>query len=471
LNINLSSSKIFETFLFTSAVFASSFIVVSHYASSTNTVAYGSYEPVLRFAKEEDDVMTLVNDPNLHVAVVAEGLELPTTMAFLGPEDIFVLEKEKGTVQRIINGTIQTLPVLDVNISASVERCMCGIAISKDSNSISGHTYVFLYYTEAQSAERDDINEGKVPLGNRLYRYELVNGKLVNPNLVLDLPALPGPRHNGGAISLGLDNNNLYIPIGDVDGSFDPKGEFVRTMTQNYINSSIVDGRSGILEVSLERNYNSNKSLDNKNGSGILGDKYPLNLYYAYGIRNSFGIDFDPITGNLWDTENGPAYGDEINLVKPGFNSGYTSVHGIWSHGVDPKSPVSSWNISSVNPEGLVDFNGKGEYSLPEFTWVDPVGVTAIKFFNSSKYGEQYEDDVFVADVHNGNIYRFKLNEDRTELVLAGSLSDRIANTTSELDDIIFGRGFGGITDLEVGPDGYLYVVSIGQGKIFRIES
>jgi glucose/arabinose dehydrogenase len=471
LNINLSSSKIFETFLFTSAVFASSFIVVSHYASSTNTVAYGSYEPVLRFAKEEDEVMTLVNDPNLHVAVVAEGLELPTTMAFLGPEDIFVLEKEKGTVQRIINGTIQTLPVLDVNISASVERCMCGIAISKDSNSISGHTYVFLYYTEAQSADRDDINEGKVPLGNRLYRYELVNGKLVNPNLVLDLPALPGPRHNGGAISLGLDNNNLYIPIGDVDGSFDPKGEFVRAMTQNYINSSIVDGRSGILEVSLERNYNSNKSLDNKNGSGILGDKYPLNLYYAYGIRNSFGIDFDPITGNLWDTENGPAYGDEINLVKPGFNSGYTSVHGIWSHGVDPKSPVSSWNISSVNPEGLVDFNGKGEYSLPEFTWVDPVGVTAIKFFNSSKYGEQYEDDVFVADVHNGNIYRFKLNEDRTELVLAGSLSDRIANTTSELDDIIFGRGFGGITDLEVGPDGYLYVVSIGQGKIFRIES
>jgi aldose sugar dehydrogenase len=471
LNISLSSSKIYETFLFTSAVFALSFIVVSHYTSSTNTVAYGSYEPVLRFAKEEDDVMTSVNDPNLHVAVVAEGLELPTTMAFLGPEDIFVLEKEKGTVQRIINGTIQTLPVLDVNISASVERCMCGIAISKDSNSISGHTYVFLYYTEALSADRDDINEGKDPLGNRLYRYELVNGKLVNPKLVLDLPALPGPRHNGGAISLGLDNNSLYIPIGDVDGSFDPKGEFVRTMTQNYVNSNIVDGRSGILQVSLDGSYNSNKSIDNKNGSGILGDKYPLNLYYAYGIRNSFGIDFDPITGDLWDTENGPAYGDEINLVKPGFNSGYTSVHGIWSHGVDPKSPVSSWNISSVNPEGLVDFNGKGEYSLPEFTWVDPVGVTAIKFFNSSKYGEQYEDDVFVADVHNGNIYRFKLIEDRTELVLAGSLSDRIANTTSELDDIIFGRGFGGITDLEVGPDGYLYVVSIGQGKIFRIES
>ena len=39
--------------------------------------------------------------------------------------------------------------------------------------------------------------------------------------------------------------------------------------------------------------------------SGIIGDSYPLNLYYAYGIRNSFGIDFDPVTGKLWETENG----------------------------------------------------------------------------------------------------------------------------------------------------------------------
>ena len=68
--------------------------------------------------------------------------------------------------------------------------------------------------------------------------------------------------------------------------------------------------------------------LDGKpvNNQGILGDISPLNLYYAYGIRNSFGIDFDPVTGNLWDTENGPAYADEINIVKPGFNSGYTPV-------------------------------------------------------------------------------------------------------------------------------------------------
>jgi aldose sugar dehydrogenase len=55
----------------------------------------------------------------------------------------------------------------------------------------------------------------------------------------------------------------------------------------------------------------------------------PLNRYYAYGIRNSFGFDFDPITGNLWDTENGPGFGDEINFVEPGFNSGSKKVQGF----------------------------------------------------------------------------------------------------------------------------------------------
>jgi glucose/arabinose dehydrogenase len=211
----------------------------------------------------------------LKVETVSEGFEFPTTMAFVGPNDILVLEKEKGTVQRIVNGKMLPEPLLDVNVATSQERCMCGVAVSKH---IPGHTYIFLYYTEAGSADAEDISEGKDPVGNRLYRYELVNDKLVNPKLLLDLPATPGPRHNGGAIMIGSDNN-LYIPIGDVDGSFNPKGQFVRTMTQNYVNSTLVDGRSGILRVDLD-----GKPIS---GQGILGDEHPLNYYYAYGIRCS----------------------------------------------------------------------------------------------------------------------------------------------------------------------------------------
>ena len=68
-------------------------------------------------------------------------------------------------------------------------------------------------------------------------------------------------------------------------------------------------------------------------------------------------------------------------------------------------------------------------------------------------------------------IYHFKLNNDRMELVLPNSLESEFLTSlyVTGMDKILFGQGFGGITDLTVGPDGYLYVVSIGQEKIFRI--
>jgi aldose sugar dehydrogenase len=210
-------------------------------------------------------------DSNLKVESVVEGLELPTTMAFLGPDDFLVLEKEKGTVQRVTNGAILPEPLLDVNVATSQERCMCGVAVSEH---IHGHTYVFLYYTEAESTDAEDISEGKDPIRNSLYRYELVDNKLVNPKLLLDLPAIPGPRHNGGAISIGPDNN-LYVPVGDVDGSH--KELDFETETQNYPDGVEADGRSGILRITLD-------GQPVPKGS-IIGDELPLNLYYAYGVR------------------------------------------------------------------------------------------------------------------------------------------------------------------------------------------
>ena len=117
-----------------------------------------------------------------------------------------------------------------------------------------------------------------------------------------------------------------------------------------------------------------------------------------------------------------------------------------------------------------MDFQGKGKYGDPEFVWNQSVGVTGLKFLGSKKLGKLYENDIFVRDF-NGNIYHFDLNEDRTALTLNGSLNDKVAESSERgaLKDIIFGEGFGDITDIEVGPDGYLYVVSFVQGKIFKI--
>ena len=379
-----------------------------------------------------------VTDTNLKADLVVRGLEFPTNMALLGPNDFLVLEKSKGTVERIVNGTMLADPLLQVNVASEVERGMLGIAVSnhssagiENSSDTTAHgPYVFLYYTEAASAQDHS------PIGNRVYRYELTDNKLVNPKLLLDLPAIPGPRHNGGSITIGADNN-LYVTIGDVDGH--------TTEAQNVHAGGKPDGTGGILRI----------TQDGKPVQSIIGDQSPGNKYYAYGIRNSFGIDFDPLTGYLWDTENGPGSNDEINLVKPGFNSGWLQVQG--------KAPAG------FDDQELVNFGGNGLYRDPEFSWVDTVGPTKVLFFNSDKLGDQYKNDMLVADVHFGRIYDFNLNENRTELVLDGPIADKVAETDVEVKRVIFGSEFGAITDLEVGPDGYLYVLSFGQGAIYRI--
>ena len=400
-----------------------------------------------------------IHDPSLKVEEVATGLRSPTAMAFLGPNDILVNEKLNGTVQRITNGKIQPQPILDVSVANKNERGMLGIAVAKptttnnsDSKSSSPTTYVFVSFTETKT-EGSDIcprpnycEPGHDPLGNRLYRYELVNNnsKLVNPKLLLDLPAVPGPGHNGGKIMIGPDNN-VYFTIGDVG---------YRSQTQNFANKPNSNGTSAIYRI----------TQDGKPVKGIISDQDPLDKYYAYGLRNSYGLDFDPVTGKLWDTENGPACCDEINVVEPGFDSGWRVVEGFW------EAKGTYGGKFTLNPSGLVDFDGKGKYSPPKFVFRNTTGPTAIKFLDSDKLGKQYQNDIFVADYHGGNIYHFKLNQNRTSLILNGSLADNVADNAQELEGIKFVEGMGAITDLQVSPyDGYLYAVSFSEDLVFRI--
>jgi aldose sugar dehydrogenase len=420
------------------------FVLILVGVSSTQIFSIDTYgqKPLRPFPFDRSQHEPYISNSNLKIEQVTQGLEAPTTMAFLAPDDFLILEKDKGTVLRVTNGITLDEPLLDVDVANSVERGMCGIAISRNGST----TYVFLYFTEIDGKDGDD-RKGKPPEGNRLYRYELVDNKLLNPVLLLDLPAEPGPRHNGGAIEIGPDNN-IYIPIGDIDGSFKPF--HTATKTQNSDAGIDADGRSGILRITQE---------GEPVGEGILGDSMPLRLYYAYGIRNSFGLAFDPITGSLWDTENGPQEGDEINIIYPGFNSGWHKVYGFSS---SPKN---------FDVDEMITFDDRGKYSEPKLVWAGSTGLTSIVFLDSDKLGTQYRNDIFVGAVHSSRIYHFDLNSERNDLVLPESVVPKFVENSPNrvVEDIIFGGGFGGITDLTVGPDGYLYVVSIGQGKVFRI--
>jgi len=418
-----------------------------------------------------------VNDTNLKIELVFEGLKAPTSMAFLGLNDILVLQKSEGTVQRIVSGKMLPEPVLRVPVANNEERGMLGIGIAKHATNVTTNgkeepTYVFLYYTQSGGGKNGDDRSGGghtgiQPVGNRLYRYDLDqahNDKLINPKLLLNLPAIPvyassrETNHNGGKVVVGPDKN-VYVIIGDVGRH--------QGQAQNVGNGSRLDGTSGILRVTQDGQSAANPPLvtagavSQENASSNMS-KY----YYAYGIRNSFGMDFDPVTGKLWDEENGPTFGDEINLVEPGFNSGWNQVQGIWKP--DLNTGLAE-NVVANPTAKLVGFEGKGRYSAPQLTWFQTIAPTALKFLNSTKLGKQYQDDLFMGDVDTGSLYHFKLNTKRDGLLLTGPLSDRIANTPQESQRAVFGHGFGTITDLEVAPDGYLYVLSYTSGAIYRI--
>jgi len=426
-------------------------------------------------------------DYQLNIRPYAEGLSLPTSMTFVDNNTILALEKD-GNVRLISNGVLQKEPILKVEVDSEAERGLLGIAtlrknpdkndmnlsndnkinaVAKPPNSESSQAMpnysVYLYLTEKikDAKENNDSDYHNQTIRNRIYEYSW-DGRaaLTKPVLILDLPAKLGPYHNGGKLKIGPDKQ-LYAVIGDLVTINNTLQNRVshdnHTDTPN--NSSVifrVDPSDGSTpkDNPFYKNYYKDGSLN------------ALTYYYAYGIRNSFGLDFDPLTAKLWDTENGEDKYDEINVVEPGFNSGWHKIMG-------PLERNDEFKISD-----LVMFNGS-HYSDPVFSWHTPIGITDIEFFNSSMLGKKYSNNVFVGDINNGDLYFFKVNASRSgmDTNIAGEgkneelLSDKVSDNQKESNKFTVAKGFDGrITDIETGPDGYLYILTYFDGKIYRIS-
>jgi glucose/arabinose dehydrogenase len=431
-------------------------------SSYSRTFLFASVSVCALFAVAHGAAAQTSSDPDLSVQVVATGLDQPVSMAFLGPNDFLVLEKATGLVKRVINGVVQTNPVLTVIVNSTSERGLLGIAINDETP----QRRVFLYYTEAASPE------GTV-LGNRVYRYtwNQVAAQLQSPQLILSLPGTPGPNHDGGVIMLGPpgqapgfgDGRLLYAIIGDLNRN----GQL-----QNIAAGPAPDDTSVIFRVRQDGSavpgnpftpYCQLAPATTCTSNATCGANGPCNLqvarYYAYGIRNSFGINLDPVTGQLWETENGPANFDEVNRVPAGLNSGWNQIMGL-----DADDPQGTGNLFNMPGAGLT-------YSDPEITWVQTIAPTAIVFPVGSSLGPNYDDKAVVADNNFGQIYAIPLAAGRMAFDFTGltGLADTRVDNQTERNLLRFAQGFGPITDLEIGPDGHLYAVDIAFGTIYRI--
>ena len=391
------------------------------------------YDEVI--GKQSKDKSSIL-DSDFVVREFTIGLSFPTTMAFI-EDDMLVLQKNDGQVKLVLpDGTISSNTILDAEVSNYLERGMLGILVKESS--------VYLYYTESD-------HDGGEPIANNIYKYKWTGKTLEEPILIKSLPSYQDAiMHQGGILALGKDNT-VYAIIGDQD------------------NQDLARG-ANVLQ----------NQFAPPDDTGVILPIDPEGPYYAIGIRNSFGLTVDPITGNLWQTENGPDKFDEVNLVMPKFNSGWNSHSGPISesrisHFIVKDPPLA--NIGGVIKShlqiflssiyGIFVLPDNYVYSDPEFSWEKTVSPTALNFVPTS-FGK-YENWLFVGDCIGGHIYKFKLNEDRDGFIFGDqSLDDLIFNEGDNIEDILFGEGFGCITDIKFN-DGKMYVVSLSSGTIYEI--
>ncbi|MDB5352978.1 MAG: gdhB 2 [Planctomycetota bacterium] len=508
----------------------------------------------------------VMTDPNLSVTTVVTGLDQPTNLTFLGAGDLIVLEKASGKIQHVVNGTLATpiqfvtpagatLPNLPVNNAS--ERGLLGVAL--DPNFATNHA-VYLYWTESSTgavsgvlSEVGNANSafppGTVkPLGNRVDRFilnEQANTLTFDKNLIelhafqqdnidpVDATEPLRGNHNSGEIRFGPDGK-LYIMIGDNGrrGQLQnlPAGWKGNGQSDDQFGGPAPDNNH-LTGVILRLNPDGTTPTDNPFASVTVAQVAALeqafgvtltdaqlaevtaNIHkiFSYGRRNGFGLAFDPITGSLWESENGDDTFDELNRVTAGSNGGWTQFMGplaelelfkaiestftpvqgnLGFSGTDPASFIPATQQVRWNPANSADtpqealarlFTIPGShYEDPQFSWVWAVAPAGIGFVGKG-LGAQYAGDMFVGEsrtfLDNGYLFDFKFNASRDQFAFSDpKLADKVDNNnykfgSGESDSLVIGKNFGIATDIETGPDGNLYVVSLSNGAIYMIKS
>jgi aldose sugar dehydrogenase len=441
-----------------------------------------------------------VVDRNLAVRAVVRGLNQPTTMAFLGSDDFLVLEKATGQVKRVVNGVVHST-VLDLAVNSGSERGLLGIELHPDESA------AFLYWTESSTGVDTDVLSQTPLLGNRVDRFLWTGTQLVFDHNVIKLRALQQDagqpergNHDGGILRFGPDGK-LYIVIGDVGrrGQMQnlPDGPFGPGQPDDQFGGPEPDN-AHLTGVILRLNEDGTAPIDNPFHAvgAARRDEVGANIQkiFGYGIRNTFGMDFDPVSGNLWLEQNGDDSFTELGLVERGMNGGWIQVMGPLNRigqykQIETTPPFVGlqqirWpptNIANTAPEALsrMFMLPGAQYSDPELSWKFEVAPAGLGFLTSRALGPQYHNDLFMGaarpTLEGGHLFRFNLTGDRRRIAVDDPrLEDRVADNTAKFDiteseTLLFGTNFGVGTDIRTGPNGNLYVVSLTHGAVYEI--
>jgi glucose/arabinose dehydrogenase len=464
----------------------------------------------------------VVFDSNLSVRTIVSQLNQPVALAFLGAGDFLITEKPTGQVKRVTNGAVAGTAI-DLAVNNNSERGLLGIALHPE---FATTHWVYLYWTCRTAAAPtpdtpqavcapvpqtgEDSNDAleTALLGNRVDRFIWDGQTLTFDRNIIQLHAfqfdatngVPRGNHNGGVIQFGPDGK-LYIIIGDngrrgqmqnlVDGPFGPG------IPDDQFGGPAPDDEhyTGVI---IRLNDDGSTPADNP-FAGVTEAVSPealanIHRTYAYGVRNSFGMAFDPESGALWDEQNGDDSFDELNRVEPGANLGWVQVMGPIDRiaefkQIETTRPPSDLQQLRWPPTNIADTPDEARsrlfmlpgahYDDPEFSWKFAVAPAAIGFLNSRALGPQYAGDLFVGasrtTLDDGYLFHFNLTGNRRKIgVDDPRLEDRVADNTdkfeaTESESLRFGTGFGVGTDIETSPEGTLYVVSLSNGAVYEV--
>ncbi len=320
-------------------------------------------------------------------------------MAFT-PDGRLLYTEKTGALRVVVNDVLQPGPAyVFPSLDTQGERGLLGIAVDP---AFTLNNRVWVYLTRDR--------------GSAIPRYE-------NRVVTFVLPADNGVTETKSAKSFPIDFYNTIHNGGNLHFGSDGK-LYVSVGNNNEGNQD--DDPAQDLSSPLGKIHRFTPNVPLR-----IPDDNPLgyNSIYAYGLRNSFDFEFDPISGALFATENGEACDDEINRVLPGYNYGWRPFY--------PPPPCDDYDGADPAYNTI----------QPLYFWTTSLAPTGLAFYTSDLIPE-WKNDLFMCSYKDATtaIHHFKLNAARTAVVSHTILSDTLNHQPLTCR-----------TDLLTGPEGALY--------------